>query len=439
MKFSKFFLEAEKAGIAPFELKYSYSSELTVSIYQDELENYAIASDSSLSGRGMYKGNIGSFISDKIDNSVAETMISAIKEGAEYGHSFDENFFISKGQKYHHIKSYYPALAGTDPSKFIALAKDISFQIRKREPRITITQVFLVYDESSKLLENSKGLKLKAKSNAVFLYVSTKAEQGNQVESGYNEAIITDLASFDKEAFIVKAIHDTIAQLGGEPAKTGKYNVLFSQRCAATLLTPLLGQISSYNVSQHLSLFEGKIGQQVLSKKLTIKENPLRKTVFASCFDEEGMPTLKKKLIDHGVLTDYIYDLEMAKQYNKKSTGNGQTVVGNIHPQLGFIEVKPGTKSFEEILLAMKKGIYITSLDGIGTGLSTQSGDYSLQASGYLIDGGKLTKPVSLITVAGNLLKDFSRVMYVGDDSQMTFQGMETPSIAVRGLAISGK
>lgn len=101
--------------------------------------------------------------------------------------------------------------------------------------------------------------------------------------------------------------------------------------------------------------------------------------------------------------------------------------------------IKRGKKSFDETLAYIKNGIYITNLEGVGTGLSMQTGNYSLQADGFLIKDGKLDRAVSLITVAGNVFDDFKRIAVVSSDSEITLQGISTPPLAIRKLSISGK
>jgi hypothetical protein len=134
-----------------------------------------------------------------------------------------------------------------------------------------------------------------------------------------------------------------------------------------------------------------------------------------------------------------IYNLEQAKKEGKESTGNAALVGGHIEPELGFISIKPGKRSEEELFAKIKEGIYIDSLEGIGTGLNEQSGDYSLQANGFEIKDGKLGKAVTLITVAGNILKDFNRVIDVASNLTLNYNRCEAPSIAIRKVAISGK
>lgn len=439
MNVNKFFTAAKQAGIDPFEISYGSSKSLSADIFNDNLEQYKSSNDCSFTARGIYEGKLGSFSSDKVDASVIDTMIETIKSTAKYGLPGNPEFFIEKGQKYKKVNTYSKEAAECSGKTMIDLSLDISKKIRDYDKRIQIAEVGIEKSVSEGTLANSKGLKLKDKSSDIVVWASTKVVDGEDIETDFDFALVTDPNTFDTKEFAEKLAKKSLSRLGAAPVKSGKYNVVFAQSCVSSLLKPLLGQLSSFAVEQHLSLFENKLGQQVFSPKLTVIENPYTKTPFASSYDREGMPRQKKVLINKGKVNTYLYDLEMAKKSGTVSTGNASYTGGSIRPGLGFVEVKPGKKSFDELVSQVGNGIYIDSLEGIGTGYNTQSGDYSLQANGYVIENGKLTKPVTLITVAGNVLKDFSKIIAVCSDVKLMFGAIQTPSIAVRKLSVSGK
>ncbi len=346
--------------------------------------------------------------------------------------------FIEKGQKYHRVNTFSKTLAETSPKDLISLAKRLSCEIRKRESRITICEVSAEMAEELQEFSNSRGIALKSRSNYVILSCSVNIAQGEEIESAFKVKIFSDLSDLDENAFVDSIVRTATAKLGSHSIPSGKYDVLFDKNVVPYLLKPLLQQLSAFSVKEHLSLFEGKLEEQVLSKKLTILENPHSKTPFAYSFDDEGMPSQKKMLFNRGVLKTYLYDLETAQNANTQSTGNGTLKGGNIRPDLGFVEVKAGRKTFEETLADLKKAVYITDIQGIHTGLNTSSGDYSLQAEGFLVENGKITHPISLITVAGNLLTDFAKVSQVANDVELSIQGFLSPSLVIKKLAISG-
>lgn len=441
MNFKAFFSEAQKEGISPFEISYEVSSTLSVKIYNDNIEAYKISNDTNFFGRGICGGKLGSFSSDRVDKKVAPLMMAAIKDSAANGLAGDKDLFISKGLKYRRIHNFSKTTEAYKPEYIIKIGQDLSAAIRNADKRIEVCQMEIGRTENLSVMENSNLLKLKAKSNYVYCAVFAMIKDGDKVESYEDEFILNDFESFsiDKTAKDIAA--KAAAELGGESVKTGKYSIIYSPDCVALLLPALLMQLSAFDCRQHLSLFEGKKGQQVLSKKLTVIENPWANNPFSAAFDDEGMPTSKKALIKNGVLMTYLYDLEEAKIAHVSSTGSGYRQKGNIRPAFSFLSVKKGSKSFAELVSKVHSGLYITNLQGIGTGMNPQTGNYSLQAGGFLIEDGKISKPVTLITVAGNILADFGKIIGVADDMKLTdfYVGMECPSIAIRKLAVSGK
>ncbi len=439
MFMGNFFKAAEKAGIKPLSLLYSVSDSLNIKIFNGEVEEYTSASDAKLEARGIYQGKFGAFVSDRTDPKVADMVMEKIKQAAVYGQPGDADLFVMPGAQFRRNHGYNKDTAEVKPEELIELGKKINEKIHAQDPRIQIVQVDLEKKSASKAYLNSNKVKAKGKSDYIALSAFLNVVDGKDIESDYEYCILSNLKGFDADKFAVEAAQRVVSKLGAEPVKSGKYNVVFSPDCVVSLLNPLLSMLSSFTVNQHLSLLEGKIGKQVVSKKISIKENPWADNPFASSFDDEGTPSQRKDLFTKGVLKTYLYDIEDAKKEGKVSTGNGVYTRGVIRPSAGFTEVKAGKKSVEELAAQVKNGLYIDSLEGIGTGLSRQSLNYSLQASGYIIENGKIGKPVTLITVAGNVLKDFGNVISIGNDSKLTYYGIQSPSVAIRKLAISGK
>ena len=214
---------------------------------------------------------------------------------------------------------------------------------------------------------------------------------------------------------------------------------MYSPDCLSSLLQPVREAFSGFNVEQHVSALEGKIGQKIFSDKITLSEKPIGTELFCAAFDAEGVPCVNKALIDKGVPTTFVYDLGTAERAGVKSTGNGRLVNGNVRPTVGFTVLEEGGSSLDELFKEVGDGLYITSLAGQHAGIDQKSGAYSLQAAGFVIEKGKLTTPVSLITVAGNIFTDLNNVIAVGNDSKLTYSEIKCPSVAVSDISVSGK
>lgn len=435
----KLFKAAKAQGVEQFEARITTGSKLSVTMFNDEQENFTVADDSAFKIRGLVDGKCGVFTSDRVDDEIIDTALAALKESAKYGNPLDPDFFIDgKAYKYEKVENYYPALAKAPAEKFLEIAHAITKKAREKDKRMELVIAQVEYGYDALTLVNSNGLNVKRELNVLTVFAQSKATDGKEVQSGMWYEFVTDLDKFDVDKFVDALVAYTVGQFGGKSVKSGKYKVVYSPDCVAALMTALGDGFSAFTAEQHMSLLEGKMGKQVFSKAFTVEQTPIGNGPMCTAFDDEGVPCANRLLIDKGVPTGYVYDLATAKRAGVKSTGNGRLQGTNMRPAVSCLTVHAGDKSQSELFKAVGDGIYITELGGVGTGLNPSSGDYSLQAAGYVIKNGKLATPVSLITVAGNIMTDFADVVAVGSDSKLTYYGIETPSIIIGSLSISG-
>ena len=436
----KLFAAAAKRGFTVFELSSSRQDKLTISAYNGETETYMIADDFGMNMRGVLDGKGGSFRTDRADDEITEHALDAVQASAKYGQPLDEDMFVAGGEyEYEKVGTFNEALDAIPPAELKALCERMSATALKSDSRVYNANADIEYLRGVKTLCNSKGLDLEHKFNNITIVLSCEAKQDGEPVSHYEYLILPSLDGFDEAAFVKKTVDGTVKQFGGSTVDSGKYKVVFSDGCVATLLDALTDAFSAFDAEQHLSPLEGKIGEQVFSKLLTVKEEPIGAAPYCVPFDAEGVPCKNKTLIKAGVPTGFVYDLATAKRAGVKSTGNGRTMGGNVRPAVGCAVIDGGDKTLEQLFSHVGDGLYITSLGGVSTGLDRRSGNYSLEASGYHIEKGKLTSPVSLITVAGNLTETFAGVTAVGKDRKITFYNIVAPAVAVDVQAISGK
>lgn len=426
-------------GLTCVELTTSVSSKLSISLFNEEIENLTSASDGGLSIRGLKDGKLGVFSSDRMDNAIVDFALDQVVENSKYGIQASEDIFLKPGLKYKKVHTYSPSLEEVTSEQFVKIGKEISSRLHSLDSRIDVVQTTIEVSKSETKVINSNNLKLSSKSNSLQIVTSLQAKQDKEIVSNFNYAIVSSLEEFNIDEFINKTLKDTISQFNGVEVNSGKYDVVLSRDCVAVLLSVIMDQTSAYQVKNHLSLFEGKLNQKVMSSKLTISDTPLAKTIFDVSFDDDCYPTCNKTIIKNGVLQTYLFDLQTAKDFNTTTTGNAHSSGGKNIPAPFLITLKKGKLSLEELCQKVGNGVYITDLSGTGTGINSQSGDYSLQAGGYLIEDGKITKCIPLMTVSGNILKDLNRVGEVGSDSKLTYYGVDTPSLLLKQVSISGK
>lgn len=439
-KYDRFFQEAKAKGISESELYISEEKELSFSLFHNEIVAFSDNSSQRIIARGLVGDKFGSASSHVWSNEKCQYLVDQIKANGEVIEADDPAIIFEGSPSYKKVNTYSKAIKEVSTEEKIALAQQIEAKIRALDSRIVEVEG-VQYSETETIvtLLNSKGLKLNQKSNYFVLYAGAVASENGQVKSNYELFFGQNPKDINVDEFAQKVVDKTVAELGGEACATGSYKVVLAPNVAASLLMAYLGSASAEDVQKKSSLFIGKLNQPVASKKLTVEELPLAKTVFARSFDDEGVATYNKKIIDKGVLCTYIYDLASAKRENVASTGNGYRRGQAISSDFSYLAVKAGKLNQDELFAKVGNGVYITSVQGLHAGLNAMSGNFSLQSTGFLIKDGKKDHGLDLVTLSGNLSQLFMAVEEVGSDAKLLPQKISCPSLVIKSLNVSGK
>ncbi len=437
MKFDKFFVLAKQAGIEDAQLSITEDTNLEFSLFHSEVSNYENNSEMNILARGIINGKMGTASCDTWDNNKCKFLVDQIVQNAKVIEEEDPAFIFEGSPKYKKVNAYNKELENVTFDEKLAKLKELESLIKFGDPRIIeVGQVAYMEKVSKRTLINSKGLKLNSKSNYFAAYGVGVAQENGQVKSEFDFTFGQDFSKFDPKELAKRIVEKTVGQLGGHPCEPNSYKTVLAPSVVASFVSVLASYASSEDVQKKSSLFIDKVGELVASKKITIEDRPLNKYGFTRWFDDEGVATYDKPIIKNGVLQGYLYNLTTAAKDNTQSTGNGfgGSSIG-VHP--AFLYLKPGKKTEKELFEGIKEGVYITSVGGLHAGLNPQSGNFSLQSSGFYIKDGKLDYPLDLVTVSGNILKLFQDVTDVASNSEISLSGAITSSIAVKKLTIS--
>ncbi|MDF0604756.1 metalloprotease PmbA [Neisseriaceae bacterium TC5R-5] len=199
----------------------------------------------------------------------------------------------------------------------------------------------------------------------------------------------------------------SVRRLGGRQLKTGHYPVLFEAPVASSLIGHLIAAISGGSLYRQSSFLLDTLGQQVMASKVSIDEDPfLLRGLGSSPFDNEGVATQARRLVDKGVLQGYVLGSYSARKLGLQTTGNA----GGTHNLM----VHSTGESFTQLLAKMGSGLLVTEL--LGHGVNMVTGDYSRGAAGFWVENGVIAYPVEEITIAGNLREMFMQIEAVGND-----------------------
>nr|WP_208408159.1 metallopeptidase TldD-related protein [Variibacter gotjawalensis] len=223
------------------------------------------------------------------------------------------------------------------------------------------------------------------------------------------------------------------------PRKTSTHRVpvVYDARAATSLIGHLVSAINGAAIARKTSFLSEKLGQKIFDQAIRIVDDPFRvRGLRSRPFDAEGIAGQKRFLIDDGVLQTWLLDCATARELGLQSTGHASRGVSSVpSPSSTNLHMEAGSESPGDMIRSIEQGLFITDL--IGSGANIVSGDYSRGASGFWIENGELTYPVSEITIAGNL-NDMLRSLTPANDLEFRYAS-NSPTVRVEGLTIAGR
>jgi PmbA protein len=267
--------------------------------------------------------------------------------------------------------------------------------------------------------------------------VSVLAGEGTAMERDYDYASVVFGENLPApEALGKSAGERAVRRLNPRKAATAKVPIVYDPRVANGLIGHFVGAINGASIARGTSFLKDKMGQQIFARGIRIIDDPHRpRGLRSKPFDGEGVANKKRALIEDGVLTTWLLDLRSARQLGLTTTGHAARGTSSPpSPSATNLYLEPGTVTPEDLMADIRQGFYVTEL--IGMGVNGVTGDYSRGAAGYWIENGKLTYPVSEVTVAGNL-KDMFRNLTPANDLLFRY-GTDSPTVRIDGMTLAG-
>lgn len=266
--------------------------------------------------------------------------------------------------------------------------------------------------------------------------VSVVAGEGTGMERDYDYSSRLYYGDLDApETIGRKAAERAVKRLGAKKAKTGPVTVVYDPRVARGIAGHLAGAINGASVARKTSFLRDMMGKQVASAAVTVTDDPLKPRGQASRpFDGEGVQGAALTMVDKGVLNHWFLSTSAARELGLETNGRGARSASSVNPSSTNLAIEPGETSPEEMIQALKSGFYVTEVFGQGVNMVT--GEYSRGASGFWIENGELTWPVSEVTIAGNM-KDMFLRMVPANDLDRNF-GTAAPTLLVEGMTLAG-
>jgi TldD protein len=298
---------------------------------------------------------------------------------------------------------------------------------RARSAGGEIAQAMASYGEARRevAVANSTGLLGGDDRTRVRIGAQAVARRGDRVETGAETLgghRGFELFDDDPAAIAASAARKALVLLDAGPAPTGSMPVVVGGGFGGVLFHEMTGHgLEADHVQKGASVYAGKLGEAVAQPLLTAYDDGRMPGEWGSdAIDDEGTPTQKTKVIEDGRLVSLLYDRQHAERDHAAPTGNGRRESFRYLPipRMTNTYIAPGEAEPEAIIADVEQGFYAVSF--AGGQVDPATGDFVFGVNeGYLIEGGKVTRPCRGATLVGNCLQALAAIDAVGNDFWM--------------------
>jgi len=418
-------------GAQQVSVSISNSQSSSVEVREEKIDKLEQAIQSGLSIRLFVDGKYSAHSTSRLKKEELAGFIEEAIEGTRFL-SEDPYRTLPEPELYYkgggpNLESLDENFTSVDPEEKINIAFAAEKEVLGKDERIISVSTSYSDGFNERVMVTSNGFEGDTSNSYFGLYadVSVKGDGDARPEFGWGESAIK-YKDLKKDGSGSTALKRAIEKIGAEKIKSGTMPMLVENRVVGRIFGPLINALSGSNIQQKNSFLIDKLGEKVASEKLTLVDDPFIVGGRGSrLFDSEGLATQKRTIFDKGILNTYYIDTYYGKKLEMEPTGGSTT-------NLVF---ETGDKDLDTLIASVNKGIFVTGFNGGNSNGST--GDFSYGIEGFLIENGKLTKPVTEMNITGNMKTLWSSIGEIGNDVKED-SSWRTPSILFNDIDFSG-
>ena len=399
-----------------------------------EISTVSYSRSGAMTVRCVVGGKSGYAASELVTPEAAALIVETACDNAGVVDDADQVGLFPGSEHYETSRDTAVALPDTDALKERAL-KLQELAYGASEKIVDGTQSFVSGMNIARDVMNSAGLQLHYEAGLVYQGLMAAVKDG---EEAADDFCVTDVAKKSVEETAQKAVDGALGKLGADTVPSGKYNIIMDSSTVQSLMQTYASVFSARSAYLKTTLLAGREGEMVASETVTLIDDPFYPEKFGHCpFDGEGVAVYAKNIIEKGKLNTLLYNRMYAKLLGKETTANAADAT-HIEPK--GLYFAPGQLTNAELMQKLGDGLYLTSLQGLHAGANVQSGDFSLQADGYLVKDGKKASPIKNFTVADNFFQLLKKVEAVSSEVKFGVgSDYGSPEILFTDVSVSGK
>jgi PmbA protein len=302
----------------------------------------------------------------------------------------------------------------------VAFAIELETTTRAADPRIrTVEEAVDADSESEVAIATTKGIAGSYVQTDAWCYSYAIATEGDDTQVGLEFDVARALSGLDAHRVAESAARRAAQGLGGEKIPSARMPVVFEPYTAGQFLGVVAQALIGEAVQKGRSLFAGKLGEKVGAQGLTlIDDGRIEGALGSTPWDGEGVPTGRTEIISDGVLRSFLYDVSSGHREGRASTGNASRAGFKSPPSASptNLAFDPTGPTRDDVLRSAGRALLVTDFHGVHSGANAVSGDFSVGATGFLVEDGVIGQPVKEVTIAAPMLDILARITAVADD-----------------------
>ncbi|MEO1798831.1 MAG: TldD/PmbA family protein [Cyanobacteria bacterium J06629_2] len=413
------------------EVFYATSQDTPIEFGNNRLKSLETKASAGIALRVIADGKLG--FASSTDLTRLEELVDAAIATAEIGDPVE--FGFSQNVSSIESKSNYQP---PDTATLVEIGSDLISKVHKYNPEILVDVSFHSGTSQAKLATTTE-VYTEQNSQSLSAVISGNLVRGEDFLQAYAYEVTCDRQP-DYEAILQKLITKYQRAESGASITSGTYPVLFTPSAVSSTMGRMFGTIfSGQSIVQKASPLTDKLGEKIADERISVFEDPTI-GVSACEFDDEGVPTSKKHLIDRGVVKQFYWDRRWAARQGVESSGNGfRGGISRPSPSLANICIAPGKTSIADLIADISEGIIVDQVLGAGQS-NVLAGEFSVNIDlGYKVEQGKIVGRVKDTMVAGNIFEAFTNLVDLSDRPEWVGSSSYVPHILFSGLGVAAR
>jgi len=416
--------------------------ETEVRVYEGEVEHFVSAQSEGIGIRIIRDGCTGFAYAGTLDPSAIADVLAEARDNVEFG-TRDEWAGLAEPDGVDVVAQelWNETLASFPTDRKIEFAKELERMTLAVDSRVRVDESSYADVAVESAVATNTGIRRSGRENGCYVSVGTLATEGDEIQSGFGFSVGRSPEEFDIAKAAREASDRATRLLGATQPASRRVTVVLDPYVTAMFLGVISSTLNGEAVAKGRSLFKDRLGDQVANPLVTLVDDPTNPLAYtATDLDGEGLAARRNSLIDAGVLQAFVHNSYSARRAGARSTGNAVRGGFKGTPGVGCLalQLQPGTRDQATLIADIDDGVLVQSVQGLHSGVNSISGDFSVGASGFLINNGTVGAPIREFTIASTLQRMLLDVAEIGNDVDWLPMSAAGVTIAIRDVTLSG-